>query len=753
MEDPFIGSELGGRYRIDQLIGVGGWSNVYKGKHLALDTDIAIKIIHKHLSRQDESLKRFKQEAELLSKIDNPYISRVIDYGVNPAPYIVMEYFDGKPLNTWFNENEPLKQEFAMEVFIQLCEGLNAAHKLGLVHRDLKPSNILLKIEDGQLKAKILDFGIAKLEEGRSESESLTATGEVLGSPPYMAPEQWAGRTDSRSDIYSLGCIIYEALTGHQAFNASYGIEYLNQHLSVVPARINQCTPNAKISRTLEDIVRKCLMKKPENRYQSVASLCNDLESLKAGRTVKIHLPEELKQIDFKIVASFALIIALSVLATTAWFQHQQIITSLCDSLNKQADRERQTGSKDSALWNYRQSEFLARLLSNQDHRRLHALRMMSLLLKEHKEVAESERLDRQVNDFIGAPLWPQIKTLFKNLDERPDLSTAKMTLDESLAHCGKHSLAYSDALDRLAITYLKQRSYQQAAVYENESLVIADDLLEPTDPSLSGRLNDLGALRVKLGDYPEAEHALQRAVIVNQNNPQGLLISRNNLGVLSEMQGRKEAALTCYESALSIAHQLNTAPCITLLNNLSRLCGSMGQLEKAKDYLAQSFSLREQLHMYSAPGIEMQMSHLGSMCLRTRDYANAEKYLQQSLTLCKSMNPDHPQIPNLIEQLIQVKSILNKTAEVRVLQAEQKQSPVTNSPERMFFPPPGGEPFQNGFPRPGIRPMYPQPGFESPGEGSRPAFIPPDSRRRWRLPPVPPQNGLLLDRDGFPMI
>lgn len=296
-DDPFIGQIVLDRYKVVELSGSGGWGKVYRGLHLGLGTDVAIKIIHKHLANDESSVKRLEKEAILLSRLDSHYIVRILDFGRHPAPLIVMEYFHGTMLSDWLKASGPMKPELAVELFLQICDGLSNANSLGLVHRDLKPGNVLVIIENSQLRSKLLDFGIAKMVDEATNNERLTCTGEIIGSPPYMSPEQWTGTADHRSDLYSLGCIMFEVLTGQPAFNAQYGIEFLNKHLNTNAPRLSELMPNIDFSGGLDDIAQKCLQKQAENRYQSSLELQGDLELVKAKKKVKIKLPESQ---DFK---------------------------------------------------------------------------------------------------------------------------------------------------------------------------------------------------------------------------------------------------------------------------------------------------------------------------------------------------------------------------------------------------------------------------------------------------------------------
>jgi serine/threonine-protein kinase len=253
--------------------------------------DVAVKIMHAHLLSDETNAKRLANEAILLNKLDSPNIVRVMDYGMHPSPFIVMEYFEGITLSSYL-EKGPLPIDQAIDIFLQICEGLSAAQELNLCHRDLKPSNILIKEKEGQLFCKICDFGIARLDHTLG-GERFTATGEVVGSPSYMSPEQWSGLSDHRSDIYSLGCIMYETVSGKPPFMATYGLDYLHLHSTSHPSPIAKVAPDVDCPKSLEDLIRKCTRKAPEHRYQSSKEITADLLQIKAGQKPKIEFTKD----------------------------------------------------------------------------------------------------------------------------------------------------------------------------------------------------------------------------------------------------------------------------------------------------------------------------------------------------------------------------------------------------------------------------------------------------------------------------
>ncbi len=318
--DQFIGFVLMDRYRIVEVIGTGGWGKVYRAKDLTLDMDVAVKIVHPHLVQDNLRVKRFEQEAHVLSKVENEHIIRIIDHGLSPAPFIVMEYYAGIPLDKWLKENGPMPVKMALDVFIQLCNALQAAESMRIVHRDLKPSNILLKVRNDEVYCKILDFGVAKFLDDASPFGKFTSTGEVLGSPQYMSPEHWKGVCDNKSDIYSLGCMMYELLSGKAPFSAQTGMEYMCKHVFEQAKPVVLVNNTAELPAGLQDILDKCMEKSPGNRYQSSRECLEDLKRVKEGNKPSISLFEKIRRkTDRRRLAVAAFVLAASVSASYYW--------------------------------------------------------------------------------------------------------------------------------------------------------------------------------------------------------------------------------------------------------------------------------------------------------------------------------------------------------------------------------------------------------------------------------------------------
>ncbi len=280
-----VGTVLSDRYEIQELIGDGAMGQVYKAKHRLLKRTVAVKMMHPNLVSGAAALKRFQKEAELASALNHPNILTVYDFGVTDVgvPYLVMAYLQGTSLATAIGGGQSLDLKRGLHIFKQVSLGLAHAHEHGVVHRDIKPSNVMLvQLDSDPDFVKILDFGIAKLlTPSEGETSNLTRTGEVFGSPPYMSPEQCRAQpVDARSDVYSLGCVMYRTLSGKQPITGHDLIEYLYKHVNEIPPGFDVVCPEHHIPMELERTIFKAMAKQPDDRFQSMTELRAALDEI-----------------------------------------------------------------------------------------------------------------------------------------------------------------------------------------------------------------------------------------------------------------------------------------------------------------------------------------------------------------------------------------------------------------------------------------------------------------------------------------
>jgi eukaryotic-like serine/threonine-protein kinase len=274
---------LSERYELGEVLGYGGMSEVHRGRDTRLSRDVAIKVLRADLARDPQFQMRFRREAQNAAALNHPAIVAVYDTGevqsdFGPLPYIVMEYVDGQTLREIVKTTGPMTQQKVIEVMADVCAALDFSHRHNIIHRDVKPANIMINRAGA---VKVMDFGIAR---ALGEGQNVTQTAAVIGTAQYLSPEQARGEAvDARSDVYAVGCVLFELLTGEPPFTGDSPVAVAYQHVREDPRAPSAL--NASISPALDAVILKALSKNPVNRYQSAAELRADLVRVRSGQS------------------------------------------------------------------------------------------------------------------------------------------------------------------------------------------------------------------------------------------------------------------------------------------------------------------------------------------------------------------------------------------------------------------------------------------------------------------------------------
>lgn len=310
------GQIVAGRYKITKVIGRGGMGSVYQAHDLYIKRNVALKMLHREFASKPIIIQRFQKEVEAIAKLSHPGIVKVHDLGVaeDGSQFMVMDLVEGRGLDALLKEKHNLPVKEALDIVTQVVESVEHAHEKGVIHRDLKPSNIIISTDvQGVTKVRLVDFGIAKLIDPEGDNSKLTQTGDLFGSPQYMSPEQCRGeKLDQRADIYAIGCIFFEMITGQIAFNDENAVKTILKHL-------NDTRPAVKKELNVPDsvtaVIDRCLEKRKEDRYEDCHQLLCDLKKIEAGKLVRRHVASNKKKALIKqvVIGTAAILLATQI--------------------------------------------------------------------------------------------------------------------------------------------------------------------------------------------------------------------------------------------------------------------------------------------------------------------------------------------------------------------------------------------------------------------------------------------------------
>lgn len=494
--EELVGRTIGGHFEIQSFLGEGGMGKVYKAKHLLLNRQVALKVLKPHLANRTQTIMRFQHEGQASIGLQHENICAVYELGMlEHTPFLVMEFLEGKSLEKILDEGA-LPQNRVLELVIQICDALEYAHNKSVIHRDIKPSNIVISEDKNGLESsKLVDFGIAKVLRDDESGTNLTKTGEVFGTPKYMSPEQIEGKkVDRRSDIYSLGCVLYELLMGDAPFTGEGAFAVAYKHVNEPPPAINR----QGIDEWLKQVVYKTLEKSPDERYQSISELKSDLIQRSAPNAVRS--PKSSSSWRTSLLA----IAVLSVIALLSF--------NIVKTINFGAGYLRaghaffQIGYFDEAAKKYGMATQFDKTASD--------------------AYLQLGRIKMVRHDFDGA-LWE----LNNSIKRDPSMAHSYSMRGEVQRRRGDAKLAQVD-LNKAIELYSLQIQKEEADVYAHAnrgltylragdySKALADfDTAIKLDPSLDTSYNDRGLARMQSGDLEGAIKDLSKAIDLNPEN------------------------------------------------------------------------------------------------------------------------------------------------------------------------------------------------------------------------------------------
>lgn len=313
--DPLIGHVLGGRYRLDAILGKGGFGTVYRGTQLNVDRPVAIKILHGGVTAESDVARRFVREAKIISELRHPHTLRLYDHGETDSRqfYLVTEFLDGRPLDEHLKVHGRLSPIRTLQILEQVCGALIEAHEKGIIHRDLKPANLFIEEVGGEWMIKVIDFGIARV----SNSSVQTQTGALFGTPAYMSPEQAKGeKTSLSTDLYSLGVIAFECLTGGLPFTGENPLSVLIKHMTEAPP-LFQLDEIKKTAPCLSSLIIDLMAKLPTDRPTDA----NDLRQRVRDCMKALERPPPQSRRSFSWVGFLLLLVIVSTFGVLQWLQ------------------------------------------------------------------------------------------------------------------------------------------------------------------------------------------------------------------------------------------------------------------------------------------------------------------------------------------------------------------------------------------------------------------------------------------------
>lgn len=551
MEDTLVGTTIVGRYDVQQCLSKQPSSSLYKARHLLMDRAVAIRLL---TATDIQSVKRFQVEAKVASSLNHPNIITVLDFGVsNGRPYLVTDYLDGKTLAELLKQKGQLSVSRTLDIFSQVCDAVTYAHKQDLLIRCLKPSQIFV-YDTPDLKdfVKVVEFGISErlLEDGE-EVKNLANKGFLNGDPHYLSPESvLAVKLDAKSDVFTIGCLMYEALVGRPPCDGKTAHEVMHRQLTKVPQAVREASGNKEISEAVERIIMRAIEKDPDQRYPSMEAMWTDIEVCKHGAN-QLRLSQKKKPAPSRTDPALEKKRVMRVLGLSLSLFLGVALGIAIEPFKESVLNPQQKKGPDRTSWQD---------LNRQGEEAFH-----------RGEYKEAESLFGQALAKSGGfePDDPRIAETLNNLGNlyfNLDLYTeAENAIKRALAIRekvqGPNGELVADSLNDLGMIYLTEGKTSEAKSLIERALGIRQKILKPDDEDIASSLQSMASVNHKEGKLKDSMAALKRALYIRKRalGAQHLDVATtyNSLGVQHQMAGQKGEAKICYEHARDIITKL----------------------------------------------------------------------------------------------------------------------------------------------------------------------------------------------------